>query len=177
MSKNCPESEEKMTRNERIEQAIKTLEPTGGSIDALTAAFTLHKDREGAEDAFNMLWEIGETAVCEAIIKVNGNETQTNELKAKRDRENAKNHAHMEMIIGNIKHLEGVEAEICGKWLWVGGNTRPHANTLKAQGLKFARKKSKWYWRPEGHKRTRRGKSMSMDHIRGKYGSEKVDEN
>ena len=159
----------------KLEQALKTIEPKAGDIEALTAAYLLNKEKANAEDAFNILWAAGESAVNNAIIKLGNGNSQ--EVERKEQEKDAKNLKHMEGIIEQIKSIEGIKAEICGKWLWVSGNTRPHANTLKSVGLKFARKKSKWYWRPEGYKRTRRGKTMSMEYIRGKYGSKEIDDN
>lgn len=67
----------------------------------------------------------------------------------------------------------GLNIEICGAWVWVTGDTRPHKNVLKAGGFFWAPKKLAWYFRPEEHKcRTSRGK-FTLDEIREKYGSEK----
>lgn len=64
----------------------------------------------------------------------------------------------------------GLEVEICGAWVWVGGNTFPHRRTLKAAGFIFASKKRRWYFRPENWRSSSRG-SFTMDEIRHKYGS------
>mgnify|MGYP001109551597 CR=1 FL=1 len=75
-------------------------------------------------------------------------------------------------VIEKIMNLEGIEIEICGRWVWAGGETRQHRDALKAAGMFFARKKAKWYWRPPEHKARRKGrKGMPMEHIRQKYGS------
>lgn len=75
-------------------------------------------------------------------------------------------------IINNLIHLN-LEIEICGRWIWVSGDTRPHRETLKANGLRWARKKKMWYWRPADAK-VRSRKSTPMEVIREKYGSHKV---
>lgn len=69
-----------------------------------------------------------------------------------------------------IIDLPGLDIEICGAWVWVGGDTRTHKEALKAAGYKFASKKKKWNFRPAGWKSVSRG-SFSMDDIRHKYGS------
>lgn len=74
--------------------------------------------------------------------------------------------------INAIIDLEGLELEICGSWLWVGGNTKEHKDTLKTNGFKWASKKEQWYFRPEDYKSSNRGK-FSMDQIREKHGSTK----
>lgn len=72
--------------------------------------------------------------------------------------------------LNNIIHLEGLNIEICGAWLWVSGETFKHKTILKETGFKFASKKKSWYFRPENWKSASRG-SYSMDDIRKTYGS------
>lgn len=69
----------------------------------------------------------------------------------------------------------GLTIEVCGAWVWLSGNTKPHRETLKEAGFKWSSKKSQWYFRPEEHKSFNRGRSWSMNEIRSKYGSEKID--
>lgn len=68
--------------------------------------------------------------------------------------------------------LAGLDIEICGAWVWVGGNTYQHRATLKAAGFFFAGQKKRWYFRPEDWRSTSRG-TFSMDDIRARYGSMK----
>ena len=42
----------------------------------------------------------------------------------------------------------GLEIEICGSWIWVGGDTRPHKDVLKLAGYKWAPVKKLWHFRP-----------------------------
>ena len=76
-------------------------------------------------------------------------------------------------------NLPGVEAEICGKWVWVSGLNAEmkdaHA-ALKAAGYRFSGGKKMWYWVPsseKGQKKRYRG-TASMGYIRTKYGSRKL---
>jgi len=69
----------------------------------------------------------------------------------------------------------GLEIELCGTWVWVSGNTKPHKNTLKASGFFWSPKKLCWYFRPADHKSHNR-RSWSMDKIRGIYGSFEIKE-
>jgi hypothetical protein len=50
-----------------------------------------------------------------------------------------------------IIHL-GLTIEICGSWLWVSGDTRPHKDILKEAGFKWAPKKMMWHFRPADYK-------------------------
>ena len=74
--------------------------------------------------------------------------------------------------LNKIIHLEGLEIEICGAWVWVSGETRKHKDTIKEAKFKYASKKKCWYFRPEDWRSSSRG-SHSMDDIRSKYGSSK----
>lgn len=67
----------------------------------------------------------------------------------------------------------GLNIEICGSWIWVGGDTRQHKNILKESGFKWAPKKMMWNFRPSEYKSYSRGK-YDMDQIRSKYGSSNV---
>ena len=71
-----------------------------------------------------------------------------------------------------IIHL-GLTIEICGSWLWVSGDTRPHKEVLKEAGFKWAPKKMMWHFRPSDYKSYNRGK-WSIDKIREMHGSQTI---
>lgn len=73
-------------------------------------------------------------------------------------------------IVEVLLKLDGLEVELCGSWLWIGGDTYPHKVELKAAGCKWSRIKQKWYWHHAEQRRKSRG-STSMGAIRAKYGS------
>lgn len=75
-------------------------------------------------------------------------------------------------VINKIINLD-LKIEICGSWIWVSGDTRQYREKLKSAGLWWASKKKMWYWHTKEDKKIRRG-TMSMDEIREKYGSKKV---
>jgi hypothetical protein len=79
--------------------------------------------------------------------------------------------------IAAIAHLEGLELEIIGKWLWVSGNTYAHRETLKHEGFCFAPVKKLWFYRSLEYRTRTTGETRDMDDIRKKYGSEKVHTN
>ncbi len=70
-----------------------------------------------------------------------------------------------------IINLVGLEIEICGAWVWVSGATYLHRAALKAASFRYASKKQRWYFRPEGWRSASRG-AYTMDDIRGRYGSD-----
>lgn len=81
---------------------------------------------------------------------------------------------HLRPIVG----LAGLDIEICGYFVWVGGETYRHRKAIKAAGYKFSRSKKRWYASPlvrEDHKR--RGTGATMGDIRLKYGSYRIASN
>ena len=77
------------------------------------------------------------------------------------------------VVIEKLITLEGLELEICGGWLWIGGSTYQHREAIKATGAKYASSKKMWYWfSGEWVRRSR--KHFTMDEIRDLHGSEKL---
>ena len=88
-------------------------------------------------------------------------------------RENELN-AVLAAALSKIIHLDGISVELCGSWLWIGGNTLPHKKTLKDAKYLWSRKKGKWYFRQASSKSTYRKKGRyTMDQIRAAHGSSK----
>jgi len=69
--------------------------------------------------------------------------------------------------------MEGIDIEVCGVWVWLSGDTRPHKEEIKKSGYKWASKKMKWYFRPADYKSRSRGK-FSMEDIRTFHGSREI---
>lgn len=62
--------------------------------------------------------------------------------------------------------------ELCGSWLWISGDTKPHKEDLKKVGCRWSASKKMWYWRhPEDGYTRSRGKA-TMNQIRNRYGSQ-----
>ena len=74
-------------------------------------------------------------------------------------------------IIEILIKLDGLNIELCGSWLWIGGNTMKHKEALKAAGCQWCSKKKLWSWKPAGKRRHSYRGTKSMDQIRTKYGS------
>lgn len=88
-------------------------------------------------------------------------------------RATAETAAEFRIIIDTLIRMGGIEIELCGRWLWISGNTYAHRAELKAAGCKWASKKQMWYWHPAGEITNSR-RSTPMDRIRSRYGSEIV---
>lgn len=72
--------------------------------------------------------------------------------------------------IERIITIPGLEIEVCGVWVWVGGDTKPNKKALNDAGYKWASKKKMWYFPgiPAG------GYGWSMGKIRTYYGSQRI---
>lgn len=68
-----------------------------------------------------------------------------------------------------LMEIPGIDIELCGSWFWISGNTIPVKHELKKLGFCWASRKQMWYWTPLPRKSYKQ--SMSMGHIRNKYGS------
>ena len=77
-------------------------------------------------------------------------------------------------VIERLIHMDGIQIEVCGSWLWVTGDTKPHKDELKKLSFRWSSNKSAWYFHRDGYKK-RSNRSLSLDEIRGYYGSEVVD--
>ena len=75
-------------------------------------------------------------------------------------------------IISILIKLDGLDIELCGSWLWIGGNTRKHKAALKAAGCQWCSKKKLWSWKPAGKRYHSYRGTKSMAEIRTKYGSQ-----
>ena len=74
-------------------------------------------------------------------------------------------------ILAVLMGLKGLEIEICGNWLWIGGETKENKDALKGAGCRWASKKKLWYWHAgEWVKKVRR--ALTMEQIRDLHGSE-----
>lgn len=76
-------------------------------------------------------------------------------------------------IIDVLIHLDGLNIEICGSWLWLTGNTMPHRETLKGLKFRWSKSKKAWYYHTADYKKTS-NKTFTLDQIRDFYGSESI---
>ena len=75
-------------------------------------------------------------------------------------------------FLDELKAMQGLIIEVCGYWIWLGGNSYFHRAAIKALGFKFSGSKKAWYWSPVmSEKRFMRG-TKPMEDIRKVYGSQ-----
>lgn len=73
--------------------------------------------------------------------------------------------------VEKIAHLDGLDIEIIGAWVWVSGETQTHKEALKVAGYWWMNKKKMWAFKG---KASRGRGNTSMEELREKYGSERV---
>lgn len=137
------------------------------------AALKNHPDRGGSVEAMQAINE--EYTQLFAILK------DAHNMRA----ENPDNHTRPTTeapeefiaIIEALLHMDGLTVELCGSWLWIGGNTRENKEALKSAGCRWSSNKKLWYWHhPEEGSHWHRG-NKSMASIRAKYGSQTYSSN
>jgi hypothetical protein len=145
-------------------QSCKTLD----DVKALyrTLAKEHHPDKGGdvgTMQAINSQY----TLKCESIIKGSNlftpEEADTELLNTEKYKE----------ALQAIVYLDGLNIELVGTWIWVTGETRKHKEALKAALFMYASKKVAWYFRTSEYK-VHNLIPMTLEEIRAKYGSEKV---
>lgn len=133
-------------------------------------AVRLHPDNGGDVKAFQEM-QAEFTARFDRVKNIHTNKDgETYEKKG--DNASTETAAEFMNIINVVLTLDGVEIELCGRWLWLSGNTKPHKDVIKELGFKWSSNKTMWYYHGEGYRRKHHGKAWSIDEIRNAYGSQ-----
>lgn len=89
----------------------------------------------------------------------------------KEPQDTAEENEAFKAIIARLVNVNA-DIEIIGTWIWIHGGYE-YRELLKSIGFKFAPKKKAWYWHfGEYHRHHKR--EVTLDEIREKYGSQKV---
>lgn len=75
--------------------------------------------------------------------------------------------------INKVIHLDGIEIEIVGTWIWLSGNTYPHRDTIKAAGFFFSSKHKKWYYNGST-KKSKKHSKLSYEEVKNIHGCKTV---
>ena len=99
------------------------------------------------------------------------------ELKARHneahpDRQTTETAEEFRDILTKLLKLDGLTVELCGSWLWIGGETYRHKAELKALACRWSNNKKLWYWRHEESARPWHRGTATISQIRAKYGSQ-----
>lgn len=153
---------------------MKHFTPTPDTLEALKKmykklAFENHPDRGG--DTETMKEINAEYDALFAKLK-NVRKSASGETYTAKE-ETTETPEQFREIIEKLIHLDGINIEICGTWLWITGNTYANRETLKALHFKYSKNKNAWYHHTEEYiKRSK--KSFTLDEIRNLWGSETV---
>ena len=138
------------------------------------AAMKYHPDRNPAGTemmkAVNEAWDY----LSKLLEK---SETLDNSSAASDSKQSSNFGEELNQALNAIFGLDGLAVEVCGAWVWVSGDTKPHKEALKQAGFKWASKKFMWYFRPENYRVTGHSSEWSMEKIRESYGSKKPTRN
>jgi curved DNA-binding protein CbpA len=74
-------------------------------------------------------------------------------------------------VIDVLMKLDGVIIEICGRFVWLSGNTKIYKDVIKDLGFRWSTNKTAWYLAPRGYRRRSRH-DWTMADIRARFGSE-----
>ena len=75
-------------------------------------------------------------------------------------------------IINALLRMGGITVELCGRWLWISGNTLAHKDELKANGCRWSQSKKMWSWHHADAGAKWHKTNYTMNRIRTKYGSQ-----
>lgn len=152
-----------MKRTENYFNDCKTLDEARKTYYFL--AMQHHPDRGGEEDAFKELANQF-NAFNPGKLKY---ENETNDW-------NSQVYAN---IISQLINIPKIHIEICGSWIWLSGDTKPHKDIIKSIETDefykrgFSASKQMWYFSPKGYKK-RSKDDFDMEDIRDIYGSDPI---
>jgi curved DNA-binding protein CbpA len=134
-----------------------------------TLVFKHHPDRGGDTEIMKQVNAEYETlfAKLKNVHKSASGETYTSK------EENTETPEQFREILEKLIHLDGINIEICGSWLWITGNTYNNREALKSLKFKYSKNKNAWYYHEEGYRKHSK-KSFTLDQIRDLWGSESV---
>ena len=96
-----------------------------------------------------------------------------NEKGEKYTKETSETMEEFKEVIDKIIHFKNVNIEIIGSWIWLTGDTRTYKEIIKELGFRWSKNKIAWYYHKDEF-RKRSSKVLSLDDIREKFGSERV---
>ena len=79
--------------------------------------------------------------------------------------------AELDQVLGSMSSLN-VNAEICGNWIWISGDTRRYSQQLRKLGCEFSKEKAMWFYIPRSLPKLEKNqdRTFSIDESRGFHG-------
>lgn len=140
-------------------------------------AFKFHPDRGGNIEDMQQLnneYSYLSEKLSAAAKDFNDNINPDGPFTRYKDTETTEQAQEYKDIIEKLINCIGLEIEICGTWIWVSGDSKPHKDLLKELGFKWANVKKMWSF---GVRKGKSHKTWDMEKIRDNYGSTKFNPN
>lgn len=131
-------------------------------------AIKLHPDNGGDEEAFKEM-QSQFSKMWERLKNIHTKKDGTT-WEAKGEYETHETAEEFMNIIEKLMFIDDLTVELCGSWIWVGGNTQDHKDMLKKLDFKYSSNKKMWYYQRDNFKRFKH-KAWTIDEIRTAYGS------
>lgn len=149
-------------------KSCKTIEDVKETFRDL--AKKLHPDCGGDAEQFKKMM-----AEYTIIFKRLKNVHRTGEKKTEQESHTEYTESPEEFadIINKVIHLDGVEIDIVGTWVWLSGNTYPHRETIKAAGFFFSSKHKKWYYNGST-KKSKKHSKLTYEQVKDIHGCKTV---
>lgn len=130
----------------------------------------LHPDNGGNEEQFKEM-QAEFTRMFDILKNVHTNK-DGDKWEATGERATTETAREFMDVIEKLMFIPDITVELCGSWIWVGGNTKGHKELLKELHFRWSANKSMWYYHKEEGKRRYRKGNWSIDKIRDTFGSE-----
>ena len=165
--------------NTRLENALRQMQAAQNlnELKQLYRAFALefHPDHGGSEEAMKQI-NIQFTWLFESLKN-----KQNDEAARAHDAGNWAGYSTTTEtpeefidIISKLDKIHGIIVELCGRWLWISGNTKDNREALKACGCRWSINKKMWYWRhEEDFCKKHNSNTRDIEEIRAMYGSQR----
>lgn len=147
---------------------VKTAEELKKAYHKL--AIKLHPDNGGNEDMFKAM-QAEFSKLWERLKNIHVAQDGTS-YEATGDKATTETAAEFMDIISKLMFIDDLEVELCGSWIWVGGNSYPHRELLKALNFNWSKDKKRWYFCKDLKFSPYRKGSYSMKKIRSTWGSQ-----
>jgi hypothetical protein len=128
----------------------------------LTLCLRLHPDKGGEHSRFIRMMDEYKYVQHKLPNEADRKTTQAEEIQ-------------LSTMIEKLCKLKGLDLELCGCWLWITGETYNNKEKLKDYGFKYSKKKKSWYYFNGIEKNVKRRGRRSLEEIRNKFGSVKID--
>lgn len=120
--------------------------------------FKLHPDRGGNEEDFKAM----KNEYDELFVRLQKGEGASH-FERKEDINQFKD------IIESLIHFDGILIDVVGSWIWLGGDTKPYKDDIKALGFMWSSKHKKWFFNGDNKKRRIINKK-TYEEIKNEYG-------